>query len=201
MQQEQLIVHDRDSSQAELGRLVISARETSVSVVELVVGRPGLPNTEKRLRVGEAVLFETPDDGVLEVRVIQTTGNWAKILITQVSPRPGIAGGLVSDDPNNSPFTPDELVQVRGSIQRIKLVMSSRPELPPEQFDFISRKLDEMQEASERLGRKDWMNLAIGTLTSTIVTAALSTDTARTLFHAANSALAWLFNDALKMLR
>lgn len=200
MKQEELEVEGRSSAQANLGSLVLSARNTKSDFVELVVGRPGLPNVQKELEVGDSVLFETPDTGVLEVRVLRTTAARATVLVSQVSPRQGILGGLVDDDPDNSPFTSQEIERVKESLEQIKLEMSQRHDLLPEQLDLISRKLDDMQAASERLGRKDWMHLAIGTLTSIVTTMALDQDLARGLFQTAQEALSWLFQSSLKLL-
>jgi hypothetical protein len=58
-----------------------------------------------------------------------------------------------------------------------------------------------MQKASERMGRKDWMNLALGTLSSIIVTAAFPADVAKALFRAAGDALTWLFSGGIRLLQ
>lgn len=200
MEQERLTVQERNSVQAKLGGLIVTAAQTLMDSVDLVVGRPGFPNVEKTLRVGRAILFETPDQGLFEVRVLATNMMQAQLLISHISPRPGIAGGFVDQDPSNSPFTPAELARISDSLQRIRNSLSESQDVTPEQMEFISRKLDEMQEASERLGRKDWMNLAIGTLTSIIVTAALDRGAAKALLQAAGTALSWLFGTSLQLL-
>ena len=102
MDQERVVVNERDSAQTELGGLIVSAVHTFSDRVDLVVGRPGLPNIETTLRVGGTVLFETPDEGIFEVRVFSMTSVSATLLISHVSPHPGIAGGLVDQEPSNS---------------------------------------------------------------------------------------------------
>ena len=200
MAQERIIVGERSSTQGELGGLIVSARKTYPDAVEFVVGRPGLPNIETRLGVGGAVLFETPDEGIFEVRVLATGMSKTTFLISQVSPHSGIAGGLADQDLSNSSFTASELVRIADSLQSIRIEMSERTDVTPEQLDLISRKLDELQASSQRLGRKDWMNLAIGTLTSIIVNAALGPDIGKALFRAAGAALSWLLGNTLKLL-
>jgi len=200
MAQDRVVVKEHNSVHAKLGGLIISALRTTSDGVDVVVGRPGLPNIERGLRTGGAVLFETPDDGLFEVRLLTSSANQAEFLITHISPRQGIAGGLVDQDPSNSPFTPSELAKIADSLQRIRLSLSRRSDVTPEQMDLISRKLDEMRAASERLGRKDWMNLAVGTLTSIVVTAALDREVAKALFQAASTALSWLFGMPLQLL-
>ena len=106
----------------------------------------------------------------------------------------------MDQDPNNSPFSAAELLKIRDSLQLIRVAMSERPDVTPEQLDLISRKLDEMQASSERLGRKDWMNLAVGTLTGIVVNAALGPDIGKILFQAAGAALSWLIGNTLRLL-
>jgi hypothetical protein len=131
---------------------------------------------------------------------MSATGLDVTVLLSQVSPRPGIAGGFVDQDSDNAPFTPPELLKIAASVQQIRQAMSERSDVSVEQLDFIARKLDGMQEASERLGRKDWMNLALGTLTSIIVSAALTPNVAKALLQAADIALSWLFGGGMKLL-
>jgi len=197
--QKLVIIEERRSTQADLGGLILSAVQTRSDRAQIVVGRPGFPNVEATLTVGGAILFETPD-GLFEVRVMSTTINQVEVLISQISPMPGIAGGFVDKVPENTPFSTDELKRIASSLENIRLAMNERSDVTPEQLDFISRKLDEMQAASERLGRKDWMNLAIGTLTSIIVTAALASTVAKALLQAASATLSWVFGGIVKLL-
>lgn len=199
MKQERFSVRERNSTQAELGGIIVSVVQTLGDRATIVVGHPGLPNIERMLHVGGALLFET-SDGLFEVRVMSISGSEVAMLLTYVSPQPGIAGGFVDQDQSNSPFTPSELVEIAKSLQHIRLIMSERSDVAPEKLDFISRKLDEMQAASERFGRKDWKNLFIGTFTNTIFAAALDSTVAKALFDAAGTALSWLWGEGLKLL-
>ena len=117
----------------------------------------------------------------------------ADVLVSQVSPQQGIRAGFAESDAGNAPFATPEIARISQGLQEVREAMVQRRDLNAEQVDLISRKLDEMQEAAERLGRRDWINLAIGTLTTTIVSAALGPDAGRGLFQALGSALAWLF--------
>jgi hypothetical protein len=200
MVQETIVVSERNSALAKMGGIIITAVETYSDRAKLVVGRPGLPNVESTLSVGSAVLFETPD-GLFEVRVMSTSQVIrVTVLLTQVSPRPGIAGGFVDQNSDNDPFSPPELARIAASVQQIKQAMSERSDVSTSQIDFIARKLDDMRGASERMGRKDWMNLALGTMTSVIVTAAFTPDVAKAFLQAAGVALSWLFGGGMKLL-
>ena len=78
--------------------------------------------------------------------------------------------------------------------------MANRPDVKPEQFRHLEEKLKEMRSASERLGRKDWVNYAIGTLTSIVVTAAFDPSAAKALLQTAGTALGWLFGGGFRLL-
>jgi hypothetical protein len=200
MRQERVEVPSGHSELAELGGLIITARRTEPNGATLVVGRPGLPNLEQYMNLGDAVLFETPDAGIIEIRVLTSNHANVTLLLSEVSRRPGIAAGFVDQDAGNVPFSGEELKRLAESLDSIRAEMNARPDLTPQQLALISRKLDEMNEAAGRLGRRDWMNLAVGTLTGIVVNAALPPDVGRALFRAADIALSWLFAGALKIL-
>jgi hypothetical protein len=62
-------VGEGSNSRTTLGKLVISAGHISPLGATLTVGRPGFQNLSLR-RTGDAILFQTPDDGTVEVRVV-----------------------------------------------------------------------------------------------------------------------------------
>lgn len=193
-------VWDKNSMQLEVGQLIISVKHVGVSDAKVVVGRPGFPNVQDVLSVGDALLFET-HEGLFEVRIMTMTSfKYVDFLITQISPKPGILGGLVDKDPNNTVFTDDEIKKITSSIEEIKVSISKMSDITSEQFHFISRKFDEINDASKRLGRKDWMNLVVGILTNTIISLALNQNTAKTMFQVANTALSWVLGGMIKLL-
>ena len=189
-----------DSTITDLGGLVLAGRKIVNGSATLIIGRPGMPNLPRDFDLGGAVLFETPD-GTLEIRALKLAAGQAEFLITQISPKPGIAGGFVEQEPSNTAFSEEELTRISESLNKIHLQLEERDDITSEQMDLISRKLAEMQEAATRLGRRDWMNLAVGTLTTAAVSAALSPEVSRALFRAADVALSWMFSGAvLKLL-
>lgn len=201
MDQERAIVFEKDSFVCEQSRLVLSATRISSSVgeIDVVVGRPGLPNITTRSGVGGAILYESPE-GLFEVRVLTISPGKAELLVTQVTAKPGIIAGFVEQDQSNTRFEPDELRDIADGLERIRALLSSRSDIAPEQMELISRKLDELRDGSERFGRRDWLNIVVGTLTSAIFAAALKTSAAKALFAAAQEALGWLFASGLRFL-
>src|SRR5690242_1970377 len=177
---------------SKIGKLIISVQETDSSTVSFVVGRTGFPNVVCRdAKLGEVVLFETPDDGIVEVRFYhhQTCGE-PVFRIARIAPAKGITGGLLDIDPQNTLFEQGEIARIGESLETVKEAVRQRSDLVrPEQMEFLGRKLDDLAAAATRMGRKDWINLAVGMLTNTIVGAALNPDAAKLLFQAAGAAL------------
>src|SRR5205807_2732330 len=111
MLQEQITISERTSVISENSGLIISAVRTTGSQADIVVGRPGLTNLDVTLTLGAAALFEAPE-GIFEIRALTITATKVILLITRISPRPGIAAGLVDQDPENTPFLPDEVKRI-----------------------------------------------------------------------------------------
>ncbi len=205
---ERLVARPFKSVESRLGRLVITARHISLepSEADLVVGRPGLQNLERTMLLGDAVLYDTPDDGILEVRLLRLkyitliSSTNAILMVSQVAPSLGVAGGLVNEDPNSSPFTADEVREIDRCLQSSKQALKERPDITPKQFDYLSRKLDEVLAASRRMGRKDWIMLVVGAMTSMAAGSALSSSAAKALFEIVGDALSWLFQNPLRLL-
>jgi hypothetical protein len=60
------------------------------------------------------------------------------------------------------------------------------------QLRFINARLAYLEDASKRLGRKDWMTIAVGIVTNIVVGAAFAPDTARELFRMAGQLFGWI---------
>lgn len=186
-----------------LGSLIISVQNSSLSGVDFVIGRTGFPNvTRTEAKLGECVLFETPDDGIIEVRLYHLQYRDKPVFrVTKISPAPGITGGLLDEDIENRPFSQPEAAHVRRSIQSVKDTLLTRQDIVrPEQMEFINRKLDDLAAATDRMGRKDWINFAVGVLSNVIVGAALSPEAAKFLFQMTGSALSWLWGSTIHLL-
>lgn len=185
------------------GGLIVSVIRSNATVVHCVVGRVGFPGVKRELNVGYAVLFETPDEGLFEIRLMHINygaHDSGEFLITRLTPQRGIAAGFIEQDGSNTLFSEEEVKRIATSIAEVVEAVSARSDLTAEQLDFVVRKLDEMSEAANRLGRRDWTNLAIGMLTNVIVSATLGSDASKFLFHAMSTSLAWLFREGVKLL-
>jgi hypothetical protein len=212
MSSETITINEDSSTHAKFGGLILSITnvdEQRPRTADVVVGRIGYPNVTRTLAAGGAILYETPDQGIFEIRLMsihigyRTPGNLpdtATVAITPVVPIGRLFAAVSDDDTSNDPFAPAEVEQIRKNLQAVRDAAAEREDLRPEQLDYIARKLDEMVQAAGRLGRKDWLNLAVGTLTNVVVGAAIGSDAAKFLFHSVGQALAWLLGGTLKLL-
>ena len=198
MKQETVTVGEGTSGRSIFGYIVLSVRNTyrASGTCEVVIGRPGQPNVQKKLQHGDAVLYETPD-GIIEVRFTGFVASGVEFLLTQVSPRPGILAGAVDTNPDNAAFGPTELDQIAVSIRHVKNQLRIRDDITSEQLELITRKLDEIQEGAERMGRKDWINYVVGTLTTLCMSAAFAPEVTKAVFLSVDRAFSWLFSSGL----
>ena len=202
MQQENIDVALNKSGSASFSRLVISMPKMSgYDWCDTVVGYPGLPNVKQRLAVGDALLYETTEDGILEIRATEMRGTSAQFTISQVSPRFGLGAALAAHDPSNLSFTEEERSRIAESIDAVKTQLAASGRHTEEQLLLIYRKLDEIHVASGRLGRKDWLNYVAGSLTGLCSSAAFAPDVTKTFFQTINSAFSWLFANAPALLQ
>lgn len=77
-------------------------------------------------------------------------------------------------DSDNTPFTQDEQRQISAQLQDIKELIRGQFELTTEQVSQVDEKIDDVIEASKRMGRKDWLIYFLGTITSLIITATVT---------------------------
>lgn len=95
----------------------------------------------------------------------------------------------------NAPFTPAEQMRVRQAIHELREHLVGTSQLTKEQLEFIDGRLRHLEAASSRLGRKDWISLAVGVLTTIAVGVALAPDSARELFFIAGKLFSWLVHN------
>jgi hypothetical protein len=97
-------------------------------------------------------------------------------LWTEVRRAKEVLSGEVYEAMGNAPFTSDEQLRIAGRLEEIRQYVKDKYSLPGEQLSQIEAKLDEIEEASHRLGRKDWLNIFYGVMFTLIVTALVPPD-------------------------
>jgi galactokinase len=93
----------------------------------------------------------------------------------------------------NTPFTQDEQRQIAAQLQETKEQINEQFELTDEQIEQIDARLDEAEEASKRIGRKDWLLLFGGTILNLIVTDTLTPGVAGHILTTVVQGIAHLF--------
>lgn len=103
---------------------------------------------------------------------------------------------LVSDaarsDDDNKPFTIEEQKRIREGIEELKTYVLTTQSLIGEQARFVTTRLDYLAQASERLGRKDWISIAVGVVASIAVGIVLPSEAARELLRMAGALFGWV---------
>jgi hypothetical protein len=101
-----------------------------------------------------------------------------------------LAGGTSEQD--NAPFTPGERQRIGENLRELRDYARATYQLSADQAQFINARLAYLEEASERVGRKDWLILAAGVLVNIVVGAALAPEAAKDLLRFAGRVLGWL---------
>jgi hypothetical protein len=78
---------------------------------------------------------------------------------------------MAQDDLDNSPFAPAEQAQIATQLKEIKTYIAELRSLSAGQAARLESRFDEAEEASRRLGRKDWILLFGGALFSLVLSA------------------------------
>jgi hypothetical protein len=92
----------------------------------------------------------------------------------------------------NTPFTASERTRIEASLGEIRSLLIASESVTTEKLAEIDAKLEYLEHASERLGRKDWLNVAFSVVTNIILTAAASPENARNILHVAGTVLSWV---------
>lgn len=101
---------------------------------------------------------------------------------------------------HNEPFTEDEKRQISKGIHEIKEHLIQTQRLTAEKQTFVETRLSYLEEALGRLGRFDWLNLAVGVLMNIAVGVSLNPDSVRETFRIAGLLIGKVFGGGQGML-
>ena len=132
--------------------------------------------------------------------VLQAVESWATILKNEIlepdlwqlsaADKKLVAASI--EDVENLPFTKQEQERITLAISELRLFLHATSPNSEKNRVFIDARLRHLEDASSRLGRKDWITLAMGTLTNIVVGVALAPDAARELVRTAGSLFGWV---------
>lgn len=77
---------------------------------------------------------------------------------------------LTATDLKNTPFSRDEQAAISVRIQRAKEYVQTSDGLTRAQISRIEARLDHAEEASKRIGRKDWLMMVTGSILGLVLT-------------------------------
>lgn len=111
-----------------------------------------------------------------------------------ISKEAQILESAASSDTSNASFTAEEKTYVVQGINEIKQYLSTAHKLDPE---LVESRLNYLVESSERVGRKDWINLLISVLIGIVINAALPPEATRELFRFVGTVLRQIIDTPL----
>jgi hypothetical protein len=105
-----------------------------------------------------------------------------------------ILPGALYEDIENTPFSSDEQADIAAQLRQIKELVRNTYSLSEEQMRSVEAKLDNIEAAAGRIGRKDWLLLLYGSMFSVIVTELLPPGAVQSILEMALHGLAHLFD-------
>jgi hypothetical protein len=105
-------------------------------------------------------------------------GTWAKKIVelrTEYANTPDMwaelsqGKRLLSGTAENTPFAAPEQTEVSGQIEQVKEFIKATYELTAAQIAEVEERLDQAEQASHRMGRKDWLLLFNGAVFSLVL--------------------------------
>ncbi len=114
--------------------------------------------------------------------------NWVSYLKREIE-TPDVWGAIssganlvdtASSETSNEPFTSEQKRYVAIGLDEIKQYLLTAHKLDPE---LVEGQINYLRESSERMGRKDWINVLISVLVGFILNATVTPDSARDIFR------------------
>ena len=104
---------------------------------------------------------------------------------------------LTGASDENTSFTADERAEIVRRLNEFQENARATGSLSASQLVDLNSKVDYLVDASERLGRKDWLNACIGAVLGYFLTAAVPPDDARHIVMTLLNGIAALFGHGL----
>jgi hypothetical protein len=106
---------------------------------------------------------------------------------------PEVLTAAQAAEASNAPFTPDEQAQIARRLDEVKNLVQEKFQLTDDQLASIDQRLDDAEEASQRLGRRDWIMLFYGAVISTGMTDAVPPSVIQTVLSTVVHGIAHIF--------
>ena len=110
-----------------------------------------------------------------------------------------LANAAASEGVDNKPFTPVERQIISASLNEIKATLLSMQQFDGRQAAIIDNQFKYLDEAGQRMGRKDWLMLSFGTIVTVIVALSLTQEQGNGLLRLAGTLLRQLWEGILTL--
>jgi hypothetical protein len=121
-------------------------------------------------------------------RDVETPDLWAELL-----EQTKLLGAASDAALENTPFTSDERNEIARQLDQLKEYAAHTASVSSQQLAELDTKLDYLREAGDRLGRKDWLNIAVGTMLGWYVAVPAPPEVGRHMFQMLLSGAAHFF--------
>ena len=92
----------------------------------------------------------------------------------------------------NTPFSKEEQIRISESLRDYLEEVKKRGILTTEQLNLLQEQTEDLVKSSKRLGRKDWLQAAVGALIGVTLSAGLTSPIAVEVIQLAGEALQWI---------
>jgi hypothetical protein len=101
-----------------------------------------------------------------------------------------------SEELNNKTFSRNEKKLISAKLEELRNAVIQSQSLDQDRAAFVEKQFQYLREASDRLGRKDWINVAITTFISIATSVLVDDEKRRWFIQAASEMFRWIWNSA-----
>lgn len=94
---------------------------------------------------------------------------------------------------DNAPFTPQERTEISKRLEEIREYLVEARQIEARQAAIVNGQLAYLRSAADRVGRKDWLNIALSVLVGITLYLALPPENAGGLMRLANALFGWIW--------
>jgi len=102
---------------------------------------------------------------------------------------------------NNELFNEDEKIKIKTSLNEIKEFIYTSNVLQVKDREFVEGRFQYLIDSSERLGKKDWLNITLGVIINVILFLSLPSESAGELFRFVSVSLKWLLKASANLIK
>jgi hypothetical protein len=98
-----------------------------------------------------------------------------------------------STSTNNEPFTPQERSEIAKGLEEVKQYLVEAKQMEARQADLVNGQLAYLRTAADRMGRKDWLNVAFSVFSGMVLFLSLPPEQAGALGRLTTALFGWIW--------